>query len=340
MTPPPQVGVLPPLLGTLRRRRRVAEDPATTTWEAWDTVTGDRVLLRASRTEAPLDDRCAHVSTLPLAVSRSNKGRPHLRTAALSCSLADLLPVDGPPGPVWSARLALGVYAALSAIHATGHAHGWVGPDSVVLTPRGWTLAWLGPVPGATAADDLRAVGRLVAALDPLGPIGDLASGFAEVPPPSAADATRLLLQACASALASERHALVRRARALGAASGRAHLGRLAGRLHALVPPPPADGCVAVDDDGVALFVKSDSACILGTRELLPRRSEGRPDAAAPGFVVWGPDGLDPVAVRLLLRAWTRRDAGTAEPDIAALMRWLAAASRLRVDRMVLATQA
>lgn len=331
MRPLPPAGSLPPLVGTLRRRRRVTQDATTTTWEAWDTVTGERVLLRVPGSEAPLDARLARLPHLPLAVAASSAGRPHLRTAAVSCSLADLLPVDRPPGPVWTARLALGVYAGLSAIHETGHAHGWVGPDSVVTTSRGWTLAWLGPVPGATVADDLRAVGELVAALDPDGPIGDLASGFAEVPPPSAADATRLLLHACASTLASEHHALVRRARALGAASGRARLRRLAGRLDALVPPPRARGCVALDDDGVALLVESDGACVRGARELVAAGSPSAP------FGVWGPDGLDPVAARLLLRAWARREGG-AEPDVAALMRWLAAASRLRVDRMVLAT--
>ncbi len=332
MSPPSPAGTLPPLVGTLRRRRRVAEDSATSTWEAWDTATGERVLLRVGHGDAPLDDRCARLQGLPLAVTGVTAGRPHLRTAAVSCSLADLLPVERAPGPVWTARLALGVYTGLSVLHETGFAHGWVGSDSVVLTPRGWTLAWLGPVPGATVADDLRAVGELVAALDPSGPVGDLASGFAEVPPPSAADATRLLLHACASTLASERHALVRRARALGAASGRARLGRLAGRLDALVPPPRARGCVARDEDGVALLVESDGVRVQGARELQSTAGAGA------SFGVWGPDGLDPVSARVLLRAWARRDDAPPEPDVAALMRWLAAASRLRIDRMVLAT--
>ncbi|MDP2310329.1 MAG: hypothetical protein Q8P18_30210 [Pseudomonadota bacterium] len=338
MTRPSPPSALPPLLGTLRRRRRVAEDATTTTWEAWDTVTGERVLLRVARGDEALDDAFTRVSSLPLGVALSPRqdgaaGRAHLRTGAVACSLADLLPIDRPPGPVWTARLALGIYNALSVIHATGHAHGWVGPNSVVTTPRGWTLAWLGPVHGATAADDLRAVGALVAALDPLGPIGDLASGFVEVPPPSAADATRLLLHACASTLASEHHSLVRRARALGAASGRARLRRLAGRLDALVPPPLAHGRVTVDEEGVALLVESDGALVRGARELL---AVGSPGAR---FGVWGPDGLDPVAARVLLRAWARHDAPAPEPELAALMRWLAAASRLRIDRMVLATQ-
>ncbi len=327
---------LPPLLGTLRRRRRVAADETTSTWEAWDTVTGERVLLRVAHGAAPLAPLPATVRGLPLPLHVVTTGLPHLRTAPVACSLADLLPVDRPPGPVWTARLALGVFAGLSTIHGTGHAHGWVGPDSVVTTTTGWTLAWLGPVEGATPAEDVRAVAHLVASLDPDGPIGDLASGFADAPPPSAADATRLLLHACATTLASEHHALVRRARALGAASGRARLRRLAARLEASVAPPRARGCVAVDTDGVALLVESDGRTVRGARDL------GTTAPPTSGFGVWGPAGLDPVAARVLLRAWARREASDpADPDpaLAALMRWLAAASRLRVDRMVLATQ-
>ncbi|MDP2314571.1 MAG: hypothetical protein Q8P41_16835 [Pseudomonadota bacterium] len=308
-------------------------DPHGSTWEAWDTVSGERVLLRVSGDGEPLHADLAGLAALPLPVRPSSADWPHLRTSAIACSLADLLPIDLPPGPVWTARLALGVFAALSAIHATGHAHGWVSAESVVSRVEGWTLAWLGPVEGAAMVDDVRAASTLVAGFDPDGPIGELVAGFADDPPPSAADATRLLLHACATTLAAEHHALVRRARALGAASGRARLRRLAGRLHGSTPPPRARGRIAVDADSIALTVESDGVEIRGAHGL------GAATPPAAGFVVWGRSGLDPVSARLLLRAWARREGADEDPDVAALMRWLAAASRLRVDLLLLAAR-
>jgi len=262
-------------------------------------------------------------------------GSPGLvRTAPVACSLADLLPIDHAPGPAWIARLALGTFSALAALHSTGNAHGWVGAESVVATPRGWTLAWLGPVAGAATTADVHTLSRLLAALDPSGPIGELVGGFADEQPPSAADATRLLLHACTATLARERHALIRRARQLGATSGRLRLQGLAARLHAAMPPPRAQGALAVDADGHALSVESDGVEVTGTR------AGAASDPKPARFVVAGPEGLDPVAARALLRAWAARTAPNEDSALDALMRWLAAASRLRVDRLVLATQA
>lgn len=327
----------PALLGTLRRRRRVHADAASTTWEAWDTATGERVLLRLFRGD---DAAPAGLDALPLPASAGVGDVPFVRTAAVSCSLADLLPIDGGPGAAWSARLALGALGGLAAVHATGHAHGWVGAESVVATRTGWTLAWLGPVPDAHPADDLRALGLLVGAVDPEGPIGELVGGFAEDPPPSAEDAARLVLDTCAGLLARERHAVLLRARALGKASRRVRLGVLANRLAEACPPPVAKGCVRVDAGGVALRVESDGARIRGIRGLVD-------GPAAEGFDVWGPTGLDPVGARAILRAWATRALEDGNPEgeppsaptdvtLDPLMRWLAAASRLRVDRRIL----
>jgi hypothetical protein len=326
---------LPPLLGALRRRRRVFGDGATSTWEAWDTGTGERVFVRP----LPLRDEelrasLAALPPLPLPVVVVPGSHALVRTAPVACCLADLLPIDHTPGPAWIARFALGTFSALAALHATGNSHGWIGAESVVATQRGWTLAWLGPVGGGAPTEDLHALSKLVAALDPTGPIGELVGGFVDAQPPSAADATRLLLHACTAALAREHHALVRRARQLGAVSGRLRLQRLAGRLHAAMPPPRARGCVAVDADGVALTVESDGVEVTGARALLAT------DPPSARFVVAGPAGLDPVAARLLLRAWAARTPPCEDEAVAALMRWVAAASRLRVDRLVLATLA
>jgi hypothetical protein len=336
------VAPLPPLLGTLRRRRLLHEDPpapdagGATLWEAWDTADGARVLVRVPRTPAGPVGAALAVLRVPspvLATTWVGGAWPHLRTAPIACTLADLLPLEEPADAAWIARLALGAFGALAALHATGAVHGWIGADSVVATRDRWTLAWLGPVGTATPADDIGALGRLVGELDPDGPVGALAASFADTPPPSATDATSLCLRACVGLLAREHHGLVLRARTLGDASRRGRLRPLARRLEAACPPPIVRGQVPVDPDEARLHVESDGVRIRAAR--LPGDDVSARLAEGSGFPVWGPAGLDPVAARSVLRAWATGRAG-ASPALAPLMRWLAATARLRVDLRLL----
>jgi hypothetical protein len=316
-----------PMFGAVRVRTRVRRDGPSLTWEGWDTSTGERVLLRAWP-EAPAE------AWVPLtrATSAGDDRRVALRSLPFVCSLADLDPrrfvVDDaaergpvalvdPPSTAWSATVLLSVLHALVPIHAAGHTHGWVGPRSVVATREGWTLLWLGPVDAPT--DDLRALATLLPIEDPL---TELVAGFAEHPPPSVADAARIVLRSCADLLAAEHHALVFRARELGRNHARTRLAALVHRLDAL-PPPAARGELPVEDG--ALEVVSAGGHVRAARG--PR---GGP--FDQGFDVYGPAGLDAVATRAVLRA-----AGAAPPAaLAALLRWLVAASSLRTDRMLL----
>lgn len=298
-----------PLYGTVRVRTPIRQDGPSTTWEGWDTMTGERVLLR----------------------TWASRATPRfVQSAPFVCSLADLDPrrfvdptagesgpvaIIDPPSTSWSATILLSVLQALVPIHAAGHQHGWISPRSVVATRAGWTLLWLGPVddPG----DDMRALATLLPAEDPL---TDLVAGFVDHPPPSIADAAAIVLRACTDALAAEHHALVARARALGHDYGRSRLSSLAHRLAAF-GPPPARGLLL---DGT-LEVVSEGGRV--------RASHGpRGGPFDPGFDVVGPTGIDPVATRAVLRA----AGATPDPALAPLVRWLAAASRLRTDRMLL----
>lgn len=275
---------------------------------------------------APLAAAEPPLGALSLAARFAPSPVPHAVTVAISCSLADLLPVDHAARAVWSARVALGALQGLVAIHATGHAHGWVSPESIVATRTRWTMAWLGPVPQATAHEDLRALGRTFAALDPHGEIGELVGHFADHPPPSAEDAARLLLTTCAGLLARERHLIVARSRAMTHSTRRADLSELAVRLGRALAPPALGETELAGPGGMPLFVSSDGA------EVRVRRGTTEP------FTVWDHKGLDAHAARVLLRAWA--SAGTVRPAaLAPLMRWVGAASRLRVDLRLLATR-
>lgn len=281
-----------PLVGPYRVRGPVVGAAA---WDAWDTRTGERVRL-------------------------DGNGRV---TAPFACTLADLLPLEG-PDPAWAAGLALGTFAALVRGHARGETHGWIGPESVVLGAQGWTLAWL-PRNAVSAVDDVRTLGSLLSELDD-GELGELGAAFAEDPPPSTPDAARLVVAACAAGLARAHHALVSRARHQDRSWRQRRLAALAARLDLAGRPPVVSGIVNEDPDGVRLTLTSDGVIVRATRV--------HPESPTPdGYVVYGPTGLDPVAARAVLRSWAT---GAGDPALSPLTRWLAAAGRLRVDRRLL----
>jgi hypothetical protein len=280
-----------PLVGPYRVRGPLGPGA----WDAWDTRTGERVLLGAEGVASP----------------------------PFSCTLADLLPAEA-EDPVWAARVALGVLERLTTLHAAGHAHGRVAPERVLLVRNAWTLADLGQAGSPLA--DLRAFGALLVELgDPS--LAELGVAFAETPPPSAGDAARLVVAACAAELARAHHALVQRARLQDRGWRVRRLVALAARLGAACPPPVANGVVREEPDGVRLTLRSDGATVSAAR-LHPGAPVG------DGFLVAADGVLDPVSARAVLRAWAtspNRDAG-----LAPLARWLTAAGRLRFDRRLL----
>ena len=317
-------GELPLLLGEVRRGRRIAQG----TWEGWDTRRGHRLLLQTGPVR-PVP------GVLPMTPSLS--GRPHLRSGPIEATLADFLPLDDEPDTAWLGGIVAGTLRALQALHEAGEVHGALGPELIVCSEGRWTLAWTGADAG-DRDEDLRALGHLIADIDP---VGILAGALDDEPPPSAADAGRLVRRALASELTSRHNELVERLRRISRARRVAGLGAAMRRLVAASPPPRAHGCVRASLDGVVHLVASDGVTVRG----------GATATTATGHLplVWSEGRLEVQQARLVLRAWTGRARGDEERRaraqvemggddlaLAALVRWLAAAARLRTDTLLL----
>lgn len=331
-------------MGGVRRTRLVATDAATTTWEGWDTWAGRRVLVRFARPGRRDDPEVraalAAPATSPLPV-RVLDDWPRRVVGPVDGTLADLLPVTAPVDPAWAAGVLGAAMVGIRDAAAAGRVHGGPLADLLVTTPAGWVLADLGPpVPSPPPEADLRALGELAAALGAPYPV-DAVADFAVHPPAHPADAARVLVRALGEALGAERHRLVARRRRQGTLDRVTRLLLLVDRLGRAGPPPRVTGCLRAGRDGVLVLV--DAA---------PDRVRGGPAAAPdPKWLptAWTPERADTPALRALLRAWnTRRGGdevrraevnralGVDDEALDRLVRWLAAAGRLRADRLLL----
>lgn len=346
---------LPRQIDGVHRGRWLTADPISTSWEGWDAGTGSRAWLRCARpryrSEPLLMERLSAAAAPdapgPRAEWRPDGDWPHLRWARPGLPLAELLPIDEPLSVAERAALLGRGLEGLRWLHQRGAVLGDDPLDVLVLTEGGPRLLWRDPFgaegsPGA----DLRALAARVAALPgPDDPVQALARGWADAPPPSAADGLRLLQAALSAALLDARHRLALGARHHG---HRAQLARLARAVAALgrVPPPVARACLRADADGVLICVHSDGSEVRGGAA----RVGARPPAPGDLPRVWAPAaGLDAAPARLLMRAWADRDGGdparrrsaTAAmggTDAAAwaLLRWMSAAARLRAGGLLL----
>ncbi len=339
---------LPPLIDGARRDRLLCADAISTTWEAWHTDSGARLLLRCVRPEWRRDPvmlrRMSRALQSPDPPQWNPDGAwPHLRVEAPGALLLDRLPVEDTPDTVYLARIMAAGLSGLRRLHAAGLVHG--APLAAHLVEgRSVRLLWLdrfGASGGPSA--DLAELGRTVAALDPEGldPVGQLAHDWAELPPPSAADGERLFRRLLAGSLLSARHRIEVASRRKRRAGDLSTLRALTRRLSAALPPPAGTFCVKAERSGVLILIESDGQRVRGGA------------AASPGArdlpLLYAPDqGLDAQAARAIQRAWSKR----AEGDLAqmatvnqlfgattraadGLMRWLAATSRLRALRLL-----
>jgi hypothetical protein len=345
---------VPAQLGGVRRGAVWAVDRISVTFEGW--ADGERVVVRTLRRGLEQDPvwrrRLERAATHfpPSAVLAPSvfvpDPWPHVRCTLGGPSLADFLPAEDQPETSLLARFLSGGLAGLRALHDQGLVHGGLTPQHLVLNEGGVKLAWLDPqLEGVGApSEDLAALGSAVAQLDPerRDPVGDLARGFAEDPPPNAELAEGLLLRTLAATLAGRRHSLALRGRMLSRAGDEARLLRAVRRLAESVPPPEGTYCLRQGHDAVMVVAESDG-----------QRVRGGPVAGLPARflpTVWSRDGgLEPTGARVLLRAWATRNRGDedrraeqakelghSDEQAQSLCRWLSAQSRLRAVRMLL----
>lgn len=334
---------LPPVIDGLRRGRLLCADALATTWDAWDTRTGARALIRCVRPEwrrdAVMLRRMAGALQSPEPPRWAPDGAwPHLRVDAPGALLLDRFPIDDPPETLLLARVLGAGLSGLARLHAAGLVHGGPILAHLVEERTGPRLVWLDRfAPEGGPRRDLAELGRAVAALDPTerDPVAQLALDWAHDPPPSAADGARLLGRLLATILLDARHRQELGSRRTRRQLDLRRVGQLARALLERSPPPAGRYCMRADRHGVLVLVECEDGTV---------RGGAAADLSARFLpVIYEPGRLDVQATRAVLRAWARRDdgdvehrqelneaLGTDERGATAMARWLTATSRLR----------
>jgi hypothetical protein len=261
--------------------------------------------------------------------------------------VAELVPQSG-EAPV-SLPLRASIFAhgldGLAGLHGASRTLGGSIENWLTIGTEGPRLVDRVPFGAASVpAEEVRDLARVIVDLAPEArdPIATLARTWCELPPPSARDGAHLVSRAMASHLAWLRHQLVRSRRHHTRGSRIGRLSRLLRRLDGIQVPPVGSACLGINATGLAVCVESDGQQLRGgAREA---------DSCAPLPVVWSPDqGLDPVASRILVRAWSacrgdaKRQADEVHRKLGAtavapmlFVRWLRAARQLRSARLLL----
>ncbi len=346
---------LPPDLAGVRRTHLMAYDPLSTTWAGWDLTTGTPAWLRVLRPQwqgHPGMDRRFVSGLSPIAglrvwTSGRAHGLPFFRLSAPGVPLRMLLPEGADPPfslperAIWFAR---GIDGLL-VLHR--HGRGLAGPiaDQLTLGTDGPRLVDLDAF--AKTVDPLHDLADLARTLlslapDAHDPLSALAHAWSTTPPPSIDDAAVLLQRAMAVHLVGLRHGLARSRRADTRRNRIGRLSRLVARLTLTSSPPTGRACVAVlPDDSLLMVDASPDRLVAGP--------VARPDVPPPHLVWSAASGIDPNAVRLVLRAWASRppereparlavqqQLGAAAVDPSWVVQWLSAARRLRSARLLL----
>lgn len=350
---------LPVTLGGCRRRRLLGWDALSTTWSAWDVRTGAPVWIQVLRpawaTHPPMVRRFVEAessagvrSFVPL-VGAALPARVLVRPGT---PLRELSPRDSeePVGlPLRAAILAHGL-EGLAALHRDERGLGGDLRDWLTVSRAGPRL--VDRVAFGASFDSHRDLQRLSEAVLELAPhardpIAALARTWCERPPPDAADGAMLVVRAMATHLAWLRHQLVRSRRSRTRRTRLGRLSRLIRRLEGVQAPPVGEACLAVGAEGQHVRVWSDGETMRGGAAL-----PGHIDVHAGELpVVWSAaGGLDPVAGRLLVRAWSSAHQGLHQAEAERVqdalgsravapelfVRWLKAARRLRSARLLL----
>ena len=345
---------LPATVGGYRRAQLLTYDALCTVWSAWHVASGTAAwiaVLRPRWMHQPAmvrrflaQESVSAVRTFDVLDAAEVPARVLLEPGT---PVRDIFPQqDEPPValPLRASVFAHGI-AGLAALHENGRSLGEPVEDCLTLGAEGPHLVYRASFePPHNPVDEVRQLSRIVLALAPdaQDPIATLARAWAEGVAPDARDGEILVARAMASHLAWLRHQLVRSRRHHTRGSRVARLSRLLRRLDQVQQPPAGRACLAVQPSGTEVHVWVDGTLLRGG----PLEPGGR----LPMSVVWSPErGLDPVASRIIVRAWSacqgpekeRAQAIQAElgptavpPEV--FIRWLKAARRLRSARLLL----
>ena len=349
---------LAPTLGGARRRRLLTWDALSTTWSGWDLQTGAEVwvqVLRPRWRRHPAMVRRFLAVRAPEAVRgfRVVDGTelPVRRLDRPGTTVAHLAPhADEEPVslPLRAAVFAHGL-DGLAALHAEQRGLGAPVAEWLTVSESGARLVDRVPFHAPFSPDaDLRSLAQAVVDLAPeaVDPIATLARTWCERPPPGATDGAHLVERAMATHLAWLRHQLVRTRRSVTRGDRLGRLSRLLRRLDEAQQPPVGVACLAAPSPDQHVRVWSDGQTVRGGPVVVGT------DGALP--VVWSRSGgLDPVAGRLLVRAWSasrgsqreratevHRRLGDAAVAPELFVRWLKSARRLRSARLLLDAEA
>lgn len=332
---------LRPVVGGVQREHLVRWDAITSTWVGHDVRTGEPAMVRVARTSVARDP------LLRRQLVRDARALgplvPGLRVVddEVLCLVAPL------PGPAFQAAGGGGT-AGIGALarmvtHTIGGLVAWEERglglprlDDTELRDAGDRLVVvvLTPFSSTDSAHVLRLVADALAAWWRDGaehPIAELVHALADTSPDTLGDAARRTVSALATALASERHAIVRAAEVSTLGLRKEALLEWVERLDVASPPPQGAAALGVDLDGHTLVVTSDGLVVTWGR------------AEAPD-VVLDEDGFDvPVARKLVRTRGTspiseRLNAEVGGDPVFAerIARWVAAALDLRTTRLLL----
>ncbi len=351
---------LPAVVGGAHRSALLAWDRVSTTWLGWNEQSGARVAVRCLRPrwrKDPVVHRRISLGERQVAGSRGlvpmrfhpHADWPHVAYQLRGVPLSELLPVEDPPSTQAFSRWVVTAVAALERLHHRGLLLGSPRSTQLLLEPDRAALLWLDPLDDEPKDPrrDVAGLARVLLALEPeeTHTLAPVLQPWTADPPGSVGEAAEVLRRAMADGLSASRHALALRRRLASRDDRTARLHALCRRLDAAAPPPVGRGCLHAAQDRTLFLIESDGRCVRGgtavgvpPQGLLPLYTPSR--------------GLDAPATRRMLRAWARRDQG--DPSLRAsaqrrweaddvqgeaLVRWLAASSRLRRARLLLATR-
>lgn len=312
---------VPARFGPYRRTQLAAWDRQTSTWEAWDTVSGHRVHLVVGTWTPPVRD-----GVLPWSPVAPNAWV----TPPIELSLADLLPDVGEDALLCAQVL-------IAAVRSLPDPYGVLGPSSVVRSGGVWCVSGF---PGGEGDEGAAGVGRLAALF---GHHGEALSELVETPQVSVDTVEHMLRTELADRLVAHVHRLRRRPAVEARQRRLAAVRHYADRLARAVRPPIGRGCLAASADGSVALLEGDGIVLRGGIRATQTASSG----LAP---IWRAGELDGHAVRPLLRLWSARrpadeerrnevqaQIGGDDAFVEAALSFLRLGAHLRVDRMLLA---